>query len=93
MLQLHANLPAEIGWQNVLAGLAGGLGLNRDRFLADFASEKTEAALQEQFLLRDRLQVRSFPSLVFEQYSRYKFIQHDYQDFTKTLNEINRQLR
>ncbi len=78
---------------HVLAGLAGGLGLNRDRFLADFASEKTEAALQEQFLLRDRLQVRSFPSLVFEQDSRYKFIQHDYQDFTKTLNEINRQLR
>ncbi len=77
----------------VLAGLATGLGLNSARFLEDFASEKTEAALQEQFLLRDKLQVRSFPSLVIEQDSRYKFIRHDYQDFTKTLYEINRQLR
>lgn len=75
---------------HVLAGLAAGLGLNRDRFLEDFTSEQTQSTLKQELMLRDKLQVRSFPSLVFEQYPRIRLIRHDYQDYRNTLEEINR---
>jgi putative protein-disulfide isomerase len=71
-----------------LADLATELGLNRPLFVEDFYSEKTEAELRRQFLLRDGLNVRSFPSLVLKHDSRLTSIRHDYLDFHVSLAEI-----
>jgi putative protein-disulfide isomerase len=71
-----------------LADLATELGLNRPLFVEDFYSEKTEAELRRQFLLRDGLNVRSFPSLVLKHDSRLTSIRHDYLDFCVSLAEI-----
>ncbi len=71
-----------------LADLATELGLDRLLFVKDFYSEKTEAELRRQFLLRDGLNVRSFPSLVLKHDSRLTIIQHDYQNFRVSLAEI-----
>lgn len=78
---------------SVLADLAVELGLDRVLFEADLVSSKTEIELRRQLSLRDKLGVRSFPSLVFEQDSRYKFISHDYLDYGNTLAEIYRQIQ
>lgn len=72
----------------VLAGLATELGLSRSKFEGHFASEETEADLRAQLLLRDRLMVRSFPSLVLEHESVFTRITHDYQDYRTTLMAI-----
>ena len=77
----------------VLAGLAGELGLDNKRFREDFESTQTEAKLRSELLLRDKLMVRSFPSLVLEHESRYTLIGHDYVDYRKTCAEIESQLR
>lgn len=71
-----------------LADLAAELGLNRSLFVEDFYSLKTEAGLHQQFLLRDGLNVRSFPSLVLKHDSKLIPIRHDYQDFQPSLAEI-----
>ena len=71
-----------------LADLATELGLDRPLFVEDFYSEKTAAELRRQFLLRDGLNVRSFPSLVLKHDSRLTIIHHDYQDFRVSLAEI-----
>jgi putative protein-disulfide isomerase len=71
-----------------LADLATELGLDRPLFVEDFYSAKTEAELRRQFLLRDGLNVRSFPSLVLKHNSRLTVIHHDYQDFRVSLAEI-----
>jgi putative protein-disulfide isomerase len=71
-----------------LADLATELGLDRPLFVEDFYSEKTEAELRRHFLLRDGLNVRSFPSLVLKHDSGLTIIQHDYQDFRVSLAGI-----
>ena len=71
-----------------LADLAAELGLDRALFAEDFGSMQTEAEFQRQLLLRDRLNVRSFPSLVLERDSLLSFIAHDYQDSLTTLAQI-----
>ena len=76
-----------------LADLAVELGLNHSLFMEDFGSEQTEAELRSHFLLRDKLMVKSFPSLVFEYDSMYKFIAHDYRDYRNSLLEIHGQIR
>jgi len=77
----------------VLAELAAGLGLDRERFMVDLGSEHTEAELSRQLLLRDKLGVNSFPALVYEQDSRYKSIGHDYADYKNSLEQILKQVR
>ena len=77
----------------ILAELAVELGLDRDRFMEDLVSVQTAAELRRQLLLRDKLGVRSFPSLVFAQDSRYKSIRHDYRNYGNSLDEINQQMR
>lgn len=76
---------------SVLAGLAAGLGLDRVLFETDLISSETEKELHRQLRLRDRLGVKSFPSLVFERGSVRKFITHDYRSSANTLAEITRQ--
>ena len=87
---LRAMNPSEIP---VLVELAVELGLERGIFQAELDSAQTQAELHRQLLLRDKLSVRSFPSLVFEQGSRYKLIAHDYLDYGSSLAEIDRQIR
>ena len=77
----------------VLAGLAVELELDSRKFMEDFESAQTEAELRSQLLLRDKLMVRSFPSLVLEHDSRYTLIGHDYVNYRKSLEEIERQIR
>ena len=71
---LRAMNPSDVP---VLVRLAVELGLDRARFLEDLGSAQTRDELQRQLLLRDKLMVRSFPSLVLEQGSRYRVISHD----------------
>ncbi|MDH3903606.1 MAG: DsbA family protein, partial [Xanthomonadales bacterium] len=65
----------------ILASLADELGLDRALFIKDLGSAQTETELARQLQLRDRLRVRSFPSLVLEYQSRIIPIRHDYQDY------------
>jgi len=78
---------------STLADLATELGLDRARFVEDLGSVHTEAQLRDQLSLRDRMMVRSFPSLVLEQDSAFQIIPHDYTDFSNSLAEIHRLLR
>ena len=71
-----------------LISLANELGLDRARFMEDFGSAQTEAELARQLQLRDRLLVRSFPSLVLEYQSVVARISHDYQDYRTSLAEV-----
>ncbi|NOR21056.1 MAG: DsbA family protein [Xanthomonadales bacterium] len=86
---LRAMNPSE---PDTLADLAAELGLNRPRFVEDLGSAVTETEFQRQLTLRDRLNVRSFPSLVLQQNSLCSNIRHDYQDFRTSLAEINHRL-
>ena len=76
----------------ILASLADELGLDQGLFMKDFGSAKTETELARQLLLRDRLGVRSFPSLVLEHQSAITRIRHDYQDYRTSLAEIQSRL-
>lgn len=78
---------------SILADLATELGLDRALFVEDLSSVHTETQLRNQLSIRDRLMVRSFPSLVLEQDSAFHIIPHDYTDFSNSLAEIHRQLR
>ena len=78
---------------SILTNLAVELGLDPIGFMEDFESAQTEAELRSQLLLRDKLMVRSFPSLVLEHDSRYTLIGHDYLNYRNSLEEIERQIR
>ena len=78
---------------SILADLAAELGLDRTLFVKDLGSTQTETELRLQLSIRDRLMVRSFPSLVLEQGSAFKIIPHDYTNPNNSLAEIHRQLR
>jgi len=82
---LRAMNPSE---PETLADLAAELGLDRERFAEDMAAVQTETELQRQLSLRDRLRVRSFPSLVLRNGSAFTAIAHDYNDFHGTLTKI-----
>ena len=86
---LQAMNPSE---PETLAELAAGLGLDRSLFVKDFDSEQTEIELDRQLLLRAKLNVRSFPSLVLEHDSVCTPIAHDYQGFSTSLTEIQNTL-
>jgi len=87
---LRAMNPSE---PSVLVELAVELGLDRSRFEEDLGSLKTETELRSQLQLRDRLMVRSFPSLVLEHGSQLSLISHDYVDYRKSLVEVETQIR
>ena len=72
----------------ILVALADELGLDQALFMKEFGSAKTETEFARQLELRDRLLVRSFPSLVLEHQSAITPIRHDYQDYRTSLAEI-----
>jgi len=82
---LRAMNPSDL---SVLVELATELGLDRARFEVDLVSRRVESGLRQQLRLRDKLKVRSFPSLVFNQDSTYQLIPHDYQDYSQTLTRV-----
>lgn len=82
---LRAMNPSEL---ETLAELARELGLDRKLFDKDLVSLQTEKKLQNEFLLRSRLGVRSFPSLVLGYDSSFTPINHDYKNVLPTLMEI-----
>lgn len=86
---LRAMNPSE---PETLADLAAELGLNRPQFVEDLGSVRTENEFQQQLSLRNRIGVRSFPSLVLQQDSHVFTIGHDYHDFRTTLKEIENHL-
>jgi putative protein-disulfide isomerase len=82
---LRAMNPSE---PETLADLATELDLDRDRFVKDLGSIETQKCLRQEFSLRSRLQVNSFPSLVLEQRSKLTPITHEYGDFHRSLADI-----
>jgi putative protein-disulfide isomerase len=60
---LHARNPSET---DTLIELAGEIGLDRERFAADLASDATEDRLQEEIGLCRRLGMTGFPALVLD---------------------------
>ena len=60
---LHARNPSE---STTLVELAGEIGLDRERFAADLASDVTEARLQKEIGLCHRLGLTAFPALALE---------------------------
>ena len=75
-----------------LADLAAELGLERSRFVEDFASAETDTEFRRQLNLRTSMGVTSFPSLVLEHNAMYSRIKHDYQDYHPALAGIQRSL-
>jgi putative protein-disulfide isomerase len=71
-----------------LADIASELGLDRVMFVEDLASEQTETEFRRQLLLRAKLYVRSFPSLVLEKGISHSLIKHDYHDYQVSLRQI-----
>ena len=75
-----------------LADLAEEEGLDRAQFVKDMASVEIEAEFQRQLSVRDKLSVRSFPSLVLVSGSDLVHIRHNYQDYHSSILEIQRAL-
>ncbi len=73
---------------DTLIEIASGVGMEQGRFERDLDSEKTESDLRQQLALRDRMGVRSYPSLVLESSSGFVTIAHDYLDYRPTLIDI-----
>ena len=86
---LRALNPSE---PDTLADLAVELGLDRSQFVQDFGSRHTDSEFQQQLSLRDRLGVRSFPSLVLVKDAQAFKIEHDYHDFRTTIGAIDNSL-
>ena len=86
---LRALNPSE---PDTLADLAVELGLDRKQFVQDLGSQGTDSEFQQQLSLRDRLGVRSFPSLVLVKDTQAFKIEHDYHDFRTTIGAIENSL-
>lgn len=78
---------------DTLIKLAGETGLNTQQFSRDLASPAIQSELENEFALRRRLGVRSFPSLVIERGETRSTIPIDYLDYRPTLDALERALR
>lgn len=74
---------------STLITLAGELGLDQKQFREDLGSSEIQAALQQDFALRRKIGVYSFPSLVLAQGEALLPIAVDYQRYEATLASIN----
>ncbi|MEE3257753.1 MAG: DsbA family protein [Candidatus Latescibacterota bacterium] len=74
---LEARNPSDV---TVLVELAADLGMDSARFVAALASCEIEAALQDQFRLRRRLQATAFPSLLLELRGIYRWINRGWEN-------------
>lgn len=73
---------------DVLASLAGEIGLDETEFLRSLHSPQIQARLEQEFALRRKLGVFSFPSLVLEHHDRQHPIEINYRDHRPTLRAI-----
>ena len=83
---LRAMNPSDNG---TLITLAEEIGLDAERFAADLTSTAIQAELEENFALRRKIGVYSFPSLVLAQSEVFLPIAVDYQDYHTSLDAIN----
>jgi putative protein-disulfide isomerase len=75
---------------STLITLAGELGLDDKQFAADLVSPEIQAALEQDFALRRRIGVYSFPSLVLSHGDELIPIEVDYQTYQTSLDKILR---
>jgi len=73
---------------STLLGLAKEIGLDEQRFAQDLSSAETQAELQQNFALRRKIGVRSFPSLVLARSESLTPIAIDYRSFQPSLDAI-----
>ena len=78
---------------STLITLAGELGLDDKPFAADLVSPEIQAALEQDFALRRRIGVFSFPSLVLAQGEALNPIEVDYQTHQTSLEAIHLSLQ
>ena len=74
---------------STLITLAGEMGLNEEQFAADLTGPAIQAALEDNFALRRKIGVYSFPSLVLAQGEDFLPIAVNYQDYQTSLDAIN----
>jgi len=82
---LHAMNPSD---NSTLITLAGELGLDKKQFADDLGSPDTQAELQQNFILRRKINVYSFPSLVLLQGETISPIEIDYRSHMTSLKAI-----
>jgi len=73
---------------NALVTLAAELGLDEKQFSEDLTSPEIQAALEQNFALRRKIGVYSFPSLVLAQGEVFLPIEVDYQSYRTSLDAI-----
>lgn len=83
---LDARNPSDDG---TLADLAEGLGLDRNAFLTALHSEKTQAALDEDFEIRRSIGANSFPSLGIEKDERRQLVHSGWSDEDMILRKFS----
>lgn len=87
---LDAKNPSDIA---VLVECAESIGLDRQQFTQDIASEKIEAQLQQDIAvyheLADSAGIRGFPSIVVENQLRYHSVNIQYQSVEQLFSEIS----
>jgi putative protein-disulfide isomerase len=83
---LEAKNPSD---DQVLIELAKQLNLNIEKFTTDLNSTETHKKLLEEFELRRRLDIQSFPSIVLEHNDSYTYIDIDYNNADNILKQIN----
>jgi putative protein-disulfide isomerase len=77
---------------STLITLAGELGLDDSQFAKDLVSDEAQAALEQDFALRRRMGVYSFPSLVLALGEIFVPIEIDYQTHQTSLDAIHKTL-
>lgn len=82
---LEAKNPADL---NTLIELAGQIGLNRERFIADMKSPAVDNQLMQEIEFAQRLRVKGFPTLLLENQGIFTNISHDYEDAQSVLHQI-----
>ena len=73
---------------STLIALAEELGLDKSRFATDLTSPQIQTALEENFALRRKIGVYSFPSLVLAQGEVFLPVAVDYQSYQTSLAAI-----
>ena len=72
----------------ILVELAADLGLDPAHFANTLASHKIEAALQDRFYLRCRLQATTFPSLALKLRDGYRWINRGWERYEAVLTRF-----
>jgi putative protein-disulfide isomerase len=68
--------------------LAAELGLNSDKFSADFSSEKLEKVFMQELQFSRHLPINGFPSMVLQHQDQVHVIPLDYKDYRGAIEVI-----